>query len=107
LSSAKCGIVGERLNGKELLRVQLLVQLLININGNVALQKIRDGIATFLPIAAEQFCLASYWLIASFPEFLHTQPIGIFAQRVSVLCGHFPAAYQYPSRIDQRQSNSL
>jgi hypothetical protein len=44
-------------------------------------------IATFLPIAAGQFYLLSYWLKPIF--------------------GHFPAAFQYPLRIAQRLSNSL
>jgi hypothetical protein len=44
-------------------------------------------IATFLPIAAGQFYLLSYWLTADIWD--------------------FTAAFQYPLRIFQRLSNSL
>jgi hypothetical protein len=44
-------------------------------------------------LVAGKFCLVSYWLTTLFPVFHHTQPLGTFAQWVSVLFGHFPAAF--------------
>jgi hypothetical protein len=69
-----------------------------------------------LPIAAEQFCLVSYWLPPHFPDFHQTPPTGTFAQWVSFSLafsssllmglselprghpktfGHIPAAFLY------------
>jgi hypothetical protein len=64
-----------------------LLRLLINVNRNAAVQRKETEIATFLPIAARQLYLLSYWLMAVF--------------------GHFPAAFQYPLRIALRLYNSL
>ncbi len=41
-----------------------LLQLLINVKRNVALQKQGMEISMFLPKAAGKFCLLSYWLVA-------------------------------------------
>jgi hypothetical protein len=64
-----------------------LLCLLINAKRNAALQRKGLQIAKFLPKAAGQFCLLSYWLKAT-----------IWA---------FPSSFPIPLRIAQRLSNSL
>jgi hypothetical protein len=65
-------------------------------------------IATFLPIAAGQFCLLSNWLTAGilhFPEvFLY--PLRI-AKRLSKAFERFPVAFLYPYNSAQQLFNSL
>jgi hypothetical protein len=52
-----------------------LLLLSINVNRNTAVQRKRMEIATFLPIAAGQFCLLSYWLTAGIWAFPSGFPI--------------------------------
>jgi hypothetical protein len=65
--------------GKEPLSIKKkfsqLLQLLINVNRNAALQKKGMEVATFLPIAAGKFCLLSYWLVAGIWAFPSSFPI--------------------------------
>jgi hypothetical protein len=42
-----------------------------------------------------------------FPYFRHTQPMGTFAQGMSLLFRNFSAAFQFPLRTAQRISNNL
>jgi hypothetical protein len=50
-------------------------QLLVNVKKNIVLQRKGMKIATFLPIAARQFCLLSYWLTAGIWVFPSGFPI--------------------------------
>jgi hypothetical protein len=52
-----------------------LLRLLINVNRNGALQRNGMEIAMFLPIAARNFSLLSYWLVAGFWAFPSGFPI--------------------------------
>jgi hypothetical protein len=71
------------------------------------LQRKWKDIETFLPIAAQQFCLVCYWLGYISRIFHQNHPAGTFAQRVSVLFGHFPPAFQYSFSIAQGLSKNL
>jgi hypothetical protein len=52
-----------------------LLRLLLNVNRNAAVQRKYMEIATFLPIAAGQFYLLSYWLTADIWAFPSGFPI--------------------------------
>jgi hypothetical protein len=56
-------------------KISQLLQLLINVNRNAALQRKGMEIATFLPIATGKFCLLSYWLVAGIWAFPSGFPI--------------------------------
>jgi hypothetical protein len=72
-----------------------LMLLQLFINRSAVLQRKEMEITTLLPLAAGQFfCHVSDLLTASFPVFNHTQPMEPFAQWVSILFGHFIAAYK-------------
>jgi hypothetical protein len=72
-------------------------------------------IATFLPTAAGQFCLLSYWMAAGIWAFPTGFPIPEELPRgfptasghFPAASGHFPAAFLHPLSISQRLSNNL
>jgi hypothetical protein len=53
-------------------------------------------IATFLSVAAGQFCHVSYLLLAAFLDFSSHQPVG-----------HFPSGYQFYLAVSLRLTNSF
>jgi hypothetical protein len=65
LSVAKNVMVGKSKNkrrtAQHLENFSQLLRLLINVNKSAGLQRKGMEIATFLPIAAGQCCLLSYW----------------------------------------------
>jgi hypothetical protein len=63
-----------------------LLQLLINVDRYVLLHRKGMEIATFLPIAAGQFYLLSYWM---------TVVILAFPSVFPILFKNFPEAFQY------------
>jgi hypothetical protein len=68
------------------------------MNKNAALQRKGIKIATFLPIAAGQFCLLSYWLKSGIWAFLSGFP---------VLSKNCSEAIQQPLGISQQLSYTL
>jgi hypothetical protein len=111
LEFAKSGMVGMRKNRRRtaegFLNFPRLLPLLTNINRIAAIKRKGIEITNFClqPLAILPCLLFADGILS--PNFHHTQPIGTFAQWVSVLFGHFPLAFQYPLRFCQRLSNNL
>ncbi len=68
MSLAKSGMVGKNTNrrrtAEHFLNFPQLLRLLINVDRYVLLHRKGMEIATFLPVAAGQFYLLSYWMTA-------------------------------------------
>jgi hypothetical protein len=113
LSLAKKGVVGKSKNRRRkaegILKNLLLLRLFIKRNRNVALQRKVKESATFLPVAAGQFCHVFYWLMTLFS--------GVYITHSPRQQEHLPSRYQcylafpsgftVPFKFAQRISNNL
>jgi hypothetical protein len=99
-------VLGEE-RSRSFFNCALLLQLFININRNTVFERKWMEITMFLPWFCNVFAI-SHWLVlpcllcadSLISRIFQTfQPIGTFAQRVSVLFRHFPAAFQHPLKL--------